>query len=95
MITMRATALSQISASFRIAEANVVSGTKNTNACRITTSAKSEMASPAHVARDTFVRNRRLIGRETERRADVVCFHGFSIKMPRSSSLDSREYQTV
>src|SRR6266480_2657702 len=55
MITMRATAFSQISASFRTAEANVVSGTKNTNACRITTIAKSEMASPAHVARETFV----------------------------------------
>jgi hypothetical protein len=28
---------------------------KNTNAWRITTIAKSEMASPAHVARETFV----------------------------------------
>src|SRR5882757_9843138 len=55
MITMRATAFSQISASFRIAEPTVVSGTKNTNACRITTIAKSEIASPAHVARDTFL----------------------------------------
>ena len=37
------------------AEANVVSGTKNTNTWRITTMAKSAMASPAQVARDTFV----------------------------------------
>ena len=55
MITMRATAFSQISASFRIADVNDVSGTKNTNACRITTSAKSEIASPAHVAHETFL----------------------------------------
>ena len=33
----------------------MVSGTKNTNTWRIATIAKSEMASPAHVARDTFV----------------------------------------
>ncbi len=55
IITMRASALTQISASFRSAEANVVSGTKNTNTWRIATMAKSEMASPAHVARGTFV----------------------------------------
>ena len=55
MITMRATALNQISASFRSAEANVVSGTKNAITWRIATIAKSEMASPAHVARGTFV----------------------------------------
>ena len=55
MITISAIAFSQISASFRIAEANVVSGTKNTKAWRITTSAKSEMASPAQVARETFL----------------------------------------
>ena len=55
MITMRASALTQIRASFRSAEANVVSGTKNTNTWRIATIAKSAMASPAHVARETFV----------------------------------------
>src|SRR6516162_1673455 len=55
MITMRARALTQIRASFRTAEANVVSGTKNTNTCRIATIAKSEIASPAQVARETFV----------------------------------------
>ena len=33
----------------------MVSGTKNTNTWRIATIAKSAMASPAHVARDTFV----------------------------------------
>src|SRR5258705_13689706 len=54
IITMRASALTQIRASFRSAEANVVSGTKNTNTWRIATMAKSEMASPAHVARETF-----------------------------------------
>ena len=71
IITMRASALTQIRASFRTAEANVVSGTKNTNTWRIATMAKSEMASPAHVARDTFVANRRLVGGETERRAEL------------------------
>src|SRR4029450_3086105 len=55
MITMSAIAFSQISASFRTADANVVSGTKNTNTWRITTIAKSEMANPAHVAREIFV----------------------------------------
>ena len=55
MITMRASALTQIRDSFRSAEANVVSGTKNTNTWRIATIAKSAMASPAHVARETFV----------------------------------------
>jgi hypothetical protein len=55
MITISATAFSQINASFKSAEANVVSGTKNTNTWRIATIAKSEMASPAHVARETFV----------------------------------------
>src|SRR4029434_10413910 len=55
MIMINVIAFSQISASFRSAEANVISGTKNTNACRIATIAKSEMASPAHVARETFV----------------------------------------
>ena len=33
----------------------MVSGTKNTNTWRIATIAKSAMASPAHVARETFV----------------------------------------
>src|SRR5262249_38497544 len=55
MITMRASALIQISASFSTAEANVISGTKNTKTCLITTIAKSEMASPAQVAGETFV----------------------------------------
>jgi hypothetical protein len=55
MITMSASAFSQINASFRTAAPKVVSGTKNTNACRIMTMAKSEMASPAHVARETLV----------------------------------------
>ena len=54
IIRIRATAFSQINASFRIAELNVISGTKNTNAWRITTIAKSAINSPAHVARDTF-----------------------------------------
>src|SRR5262249_45077590 len=55
MITMRASALTQIKASFKTAEANVASGTKNTNTWRIATIAKSEMVSPAHVAGETFV----------------------------------------
>src|SRR4051794_38758254 len=53
-ITMRASALTQIRDSFRIAEANVVSGTKNAISWRIATIANSEIASPAHVARETF-----------------------------------------
>src|SRR6476661_777877 len=55
MITRSVTALNQISASFKTAEANVVSGTKKTKTWRITTIAKSEMNSPAHVAREIFV----------------------------------------
>src|SRR5262249_61562041 len=55
MITMRASALIQISASFSTAEANVISGTKNTKTCLITTIAKSEMASPAQVAGEKFL----------------------------------------
>src|SRR4029453_5576756 len=55
IITMRASALTQIRDSFRTAEANVVSETKNTNSWRIATIAKSAMASPAHVAREAFV----------------------------------------
>src|SRR4029450_12294573 len=54
MITMRASALTQISASFKRAEANVGSGTKKTNTWRIATIAKSEMASPAHVDGETL-----------------------------------------
>src|SRR5262245_32549124 len=54
MITISASALIQINDSFRIAEVNVASGTKNTNSWRIATIAKSEIANPAHVARDTF-----------------------------------------
>ena len=74
---------------FRSAEANVVSGTKNTNTCRIATIAKSEMARPAHVARETFVladgwleANGELCGRD-------CLFPWISIEMPQSSSLDS------
>ena len=55
IITIRANALTQIRASFRTAEANVISGTKNANTWRITTIAKSEMAKPAQVARETLV----------------------------------------
>src|SRR6476660_9616518 len=55
IITMRASALNQIRDSFRSAEAKVVSGTKNVITWRIATMAKSEMASPTHVARETFV----------------------------------------
>src|ERR1044071_5031242 len=55
MITMRASALTQIKVSFRTAEPNVVSGTKNTNTWRIASIAKSERANPAHVAFETFV----------------------------------------
>src|SRR3954452_6741673 len=54
MITIRASALTQIRDSLRIAEANVVSGTKNATSWRIATIAKSEIASPVHVARETF-----------------------------------------
>src|SRR6266436_8341591 len=55
MIIRSVTALNQISVSFRSAEANVISGMKKTNTWRITTIAKSEMNSPAHVAREVFV----------------------------------------
>ena len=55
MITSSVIALSQISASFKIAEANVTPGTKNVITWRITSIAKSEMNNPAHVARETFV----------------------------------------
>src|ERR1051325_1106983 len=55
IITSSATALNQISASFRIAEANVTSGTKKTKTSRITTIANSETNSPAHVARKVLV----------------------------------------
>src|SRR6476660_2888482 len=55
IITMRASALTQIRDSFRSAEANVVSGTKNAITWRIASIAKSAMASPTQVARDTFV----------------------------------------
>jgi hypothetical protein len=54
IIAIRANALTQIRASFRTAEADVISGTKNTNTCRITTIAKSEINSPTQVARETF-----------------------------------------
>jgi hypothetical protein len=54
IITRRATALSQISVSFRIAHGNVISRTKNTNAWRITTIANSERKSPTHVAGETL-----------------------------------------
>src|SRR4051794_30424933 len=54
MITIRASALTQIRDSLRSAEANVVSGTKNAISWRIATIAKNEIASPAHVARETF-----------------------------------------
>jgi hypothetical protein len=54
MITRRAAALVQINASFRIAQANVISGTKNTNAYRITTIANNERKSPIHVAGETL-----------------------------------------
>jgi hypothetical protein len=46
IITSRAAALAQISVSFRIAQAKVISGTKNTNAWRITTIANSDRKSP-------------------------------------------------
>ena len=51
MITSSAIALSQLNASFKIADQNVGSGTKNANVWRITSMAKSEMINPAHVAR--------------------------------------------
>src|SRR5262245_7244411 len=54
IVTMGSSALIQISDSFGTAEANVASGTKNTNTWRIATIAKREMASPNHVARETF-----------------------------------------
>jgi len=56
IITRSVTALTQISASFSTAEPNVISGAKNTSTCRITTMAKSEMASPAQVALEIFLR---------------------------------------
>src|SRR5213593_5018747 len=53
-ITRRAAALAQISVSFRIAEATVISGTKNTNAWRISTIANSARNRPSQVARETL-----------------------------------------
>ena len=82
MITMRAIAFSQIRASFRSAEANVVSGTKNTNTWRIATMAKSAMASPAHVARETFVGTDGWFGVRANGAPTIVCFHKFPNKMP-------------
>src|SRR5262245_30139050 len=55
IITISASAFSQIRNSFRTAEANVISGAKKTKTWRITTIAKSEINSPAHVARETLV----------------------------------------
>src|SRR5205823_7721108 len=49
-ITRRAAALVQISVSFKIAEATVISGTKNTNAWRISTIANSARNRPSQVA---------------------------------------------
>src|SRR6266446_3124691 len=84
MIIRSVTALNQISASFRSAEANVISGTKKTNTWRITTIAKSEMNSPAHVAREAFVGTN---GRLGLRAKDAPRFSVSidSIKMPQGT----------
>jgi hypothetical protein len=55
IIRISVTALTQISASFRSAEVNVVPGMKNATPWRITSIANSEMNNPTHVARETFV----------------------------------------
>src|SRR5205823_3950444 len=81
MITMRASALSQISASLRIAEAKVISGTKNTNTWRIATIAKSEINSPAHVARETFAENDACSGVSANAPPMLSVCMGFVIEM--------------
>src|SRR6476660_4245653 len=94
IITMRASALTQIRASLRSAEANVVSGTKNTNTWRIATMAKSAMASPAHVARGTFV----LTDDWLEVKGNCAARLAVSIvtiEMPQRNSLDSGKYGVV
>src|SRR6476646_1157672 len=84
MITRRTTALTQISASFRIAEANVISGTKKTKTWRITTMAKSEMNNPAHVAREVFVGTNGWLGMKAEG-APRFSVSIDSIKMPQGT----------
>jgi hypothetical protein len=84
MITRSVTALNQISASFRIAEANVISGTKKTKTWRITTIAKSEMNSPAHVAREAFVGTDNWLGVSAEG-APRFSVSIDSIKMPQGT----------
>ncbi len=82
MITRSVTALNQISVSFRTADANVISGTKKTKIWRITTIAKSEMNSPAHVTRELFVGTDSRLGMKAE---DAPRFSVSidSIKMPQ------------
>src|SRR6266550_2560038 len=53
-ITRRAAALAQISVSFRIADATVISGTKNTNAWRISTIANNARDRLTQVTRETL-----------------------------------------
>jgi hypothetical protein len=55
IMTTSVIALTQISASFRTAEVNVVPGMKNTTTSRMTSIPKSEMNSPTHVAHETLV----------------------------------------
>src|SRR4029434_348785 len=62
--TSKATALIQISVSFKIADAKVISGVKKTNPWRITTIANSERNSPTHVAREIFATEGRFVLRE-------------------------------
>jgi hypothetical protein len=95
MITMRATALTQIRDSFRSAEANVISGTKNAISWRIATIAKSEIASPAHVARETFGETDGWFEASGNDAARLFVSIGSSIEMPETSSLDSRKYETA
>jgi hypothetical protein len=84
-MTSNATALIQISVSFRIAAAAVISGTKSTNAWRITTMANNDRKSPIQVALETLTGGCSIDGHNVRLRSDVVHFHKISIEMPQSA----------
>src|SRR4051812_37759225 len=86
MITIRASALTQIRASFKSAEVNVVSGTKNAITWRIASIAKSAMASPAQVARETFV------GSDGWLEAKGSCAAGLAVSMDLYSDAANEQF---
>ena len=73
---------------------SLLEGRKQLNTCRIATGKKlrSPESRPCRWRALTLIR---LIGRETERRAGVVCFHGFQIGDAEGRSLDSKKMPSV